>query len=268
MKKYVIGTMALATVATLMAAVPAFAETNKPINANVKTDFRANMPGGPERGRSEMMGGGIILGTVSTINGNTITVLGHTGFGVGGATTTFTVDATNAKVTKNNATSTVASIITGDTVTVQGKITGTSIVAVAIRDGAFNRPGMGFGRDDDNGQGKIGTSTRPIIAGNGQPIVAGTISAINGSIISIGNNGNTTYTVDTTNAKIIQGKDTITVSGLKTGDMVVVQGTINGTSVTASSVIDQAKPANSGNNNAHPGFFGGIGQFFMHMFGF
>jgi len=54
----------------------------------------------------------------------------------------------------------------------------------------------------------------------------------------------------------------------------VVQGTVNGTSITASSVIDQGSaPASaaSGENNApkpRMGFLGSIGNFFSHLFGF
>ena len=43
--------------------------------------------------------------------------------------TTYTVDASNAEVTKNAATSSVSSIAVGDTVMVQGTISGTNITA-------------------------------------------------------------------------------------------------------------------------------------------
>ena len=151
---------------------------------------------------------------------------------------------------------------------VQGTITGTSVVATTIRDGVMGGPGMGFGRGGPE-KDKNSTSTKPVIAGNGQPVIAGTISAINGSIVSITNNSSSTYAIDVTNAKISQGPKTITVSTLKVGDKIIAQGTISGTSMTASSVIDQNKPVNTNDDaNKKPGFFGGIGQFFSHLFGF
>jgi hypothetical protein len=145
---------------------------------------------------------------------------------------------------------------------VQGTVTGTNVTATTICDGIGN-PGIGFGR----GGVKNVSSTTPVFTGNGQPIIVGTISAINGQAISITNKSNIVYTVDTTNAKFLQGNNTSNISTLKTGDTVLVQGNVNDTSVTASSIINQTRPENT-KNNPHPSLFGGIGQFFMHIFGF
>lgn len=209
-----------------------------------------------------------IFGTVATVSGNTLTVTGKQGFGQNTDSTTFTVDASNAKITKDNAAGTIASILVGDTVSVQGTISGTNVVATTILDGVM--PGRGLG----NGIDKAKAPDNPAITGNGQPIVAGTISAISGNAVTITNKSNITYTIDATNAKITQGQNTITVAGLKSGDEVVVQGAVNGNSVVASSIIDQTKPASTTttttgtNNGNHFGFFGNLGQFFMHLFGF
>jgi len=268
--KHVIGATALAIVTTLMTAVPALAQANDAGKAPTNTGTGMQRPAG-ERGQG--LGGMMrlgIIGTVSTISGNTITVLGHAGFGkTAVATTTYTVDATNAKVTKGNATSTVANIAIGDNVAVQGTITGTNVVATMIRDGIMaGRPGLGLGRGENGqGNGKMG-STTPAFTGNGEPIIAGKISAISGSSVSITNSSNVTYTVDATNAKITQGNTVSDISTLKTGDTVLVQGTVNGTSIVATTVIDQNRLATSQNPDKKPGFFGGIGQFFMHLFGF
>ena len=255
-KKYVLGMLTLAAVATLVTAIPAFAQSNQPANGtNVPSGMQRS--GGPRQG---MMKPGV-FGTVSAVSGNTITVLGRSGFGkTMTATTTYTVDATNAKVTKSNTTSTVASIAVGDNVAVQGTITGTNVVATMIRDGIMGRRAGVFGAGRGNGN-KPATSTQPIITGNGEPVIAGTISTISGSSITITNKSNVTYNVDATNAKITQGNTASDVSTLKVGDTVVIQGTVNSSSIIASSVIDQIKPS-------HPGFLGGIGKFFMHLFGF
>jgi len=75
------------------------------------------------------------------------------------------------------------------------------------------------------------------------PGVAGTVSAVSGTTITVTGKNNTSYTVDVTNAKILKGNQgaapsTISVSDIKVGDMVGVQGTISGTSVTATQVMD------------------------------
>ena len=111
------------------------------------------------------------------------------------------------------------------------------------------------------------------IVGNGQPVVLGTVSTISGSTLTITNKSNVTYTVDATNAKITVGNTTASVSSIAVGDMVVVQGTINGTSIVASNVINQNKPANTTNTpgtngQQNKGFFGGIGSFLKKLFGF
>ena len=189
-----------------------------------------------------------VVGTVSAVSGKTLTVTSKSMMKPKNSTSTtpapviYTVDASSASVNKNNATSSVSAIAVGDTVMIQGTITGTNVVAKTIRDGL----------------------AKPAIQGNGQPIVAGKVTAVSGNTITITNNSNVTYTIDATNAKI---------SNVAVGDNVIVQGTVNGNSVTASSVIDQkAKIHNNDNSKTRGGmmgnFFGGIGNFFKHMFGF
>jgi hypothetical protein len=86
-----------------------------------------------------------------------------------------------------------------------------------------------------------------------------------------------TYTVDASSATIVKGNVTSSIANVATGDSVVVQGTVNGTSITASSVIDQGAKgqdasSTSGTSVAHgnfvSGIFGAIGGFFSHIFGF
>jgi hypothetical protein len=90
------------------------------------------------------------------------------------------------------------------------------------------------------------------------------------------NKSNVTYTVDATSATVEKGNAVSSISNVAVGDNVVVQGTVNGNAVTASSVIDSgaAPTANSTTNTsgAHQGgmggFFSGIGSFFHSLFGF
>jgi len=219
----------------------------------------AKMPGtgmGMHAGWGRSMMKPAVMGKVTAISGNTITVTDPR------STAVYTVDATNAKVTKNGTASTVSAIAVGDMVGIQGTISGTNVTATAIMDG-FYRP-------------KGGMMPASIIQGNGSPVVAGKVTAVSGNTLTITNNSNATYTVDATNAKIAKDNQVSTVSAIAVGDNLVVQGTFTGNSVAATSIIDQpapASPGNSGNVNSQgkgpmTGFLGGIRNFFGHLFGF
>ena len=198
-----------------------------------------------------------ISGTVASISGTTLTVTSKARTNKG-TTTTYTVDASSATVTKNGVASSVSAIVVGDTVVAQGTVTGTNVVAKTIRDGMLQ--------------------AQLEIQGNGQPVIAGSVTAISGNTITIKNKSNVIYTINASGAKfVIGGVASPTVSNVVVGDNLVVQGTVNGNAVTASSVIDQKVKTNSESNNgegqkAKPGFMGGmmngIGSFFKHLFGF
>ena len=274
-------------------ALPAFAQIN--INAGVNADVNAN-GGWQGQGRSSFAPGHMmgrpdgknatstrlnmmrpaVSGTVTAISGNTITISGRTGFSSTTATVTYTIDATNATVRKNNATSTVSSIAVGDKIFAQGTVSGTNVTATAIMDG-IGMMGRGNGQMNGGRNGDNASSTSPFL-GNGQPVVAGTVSVVSGNSLTITTASNITYTVDATNAKIVKGPNTTTISTIVVGDKVLVQGAVNGTSVIASTVVDQSgQPGNrpgDANGSTTPerqapkGFFSGIGQFFSHLFGF
>jgi hypothetical protein len=246
-KRYLLMIVGLAAAGSLALAMTASAAAPTAVNGQWRGGMRlGQIPG--------------VVGTVSAVNGNTITVTGKAGFKSTTATT-YTVDATNAKVTKNNAAGTVSSIAVGDMISVQGTVNGTDVTATAIRDGQF---GKGF-KGGVKGQ-------MPAFQGNGQPVVVGKIATINGTTLTITNNGNVSYMIDAASAKITQGQNTINAGDLKVGDTVIAQGTVNGTSVTAVSVIDQTRPAGATANSgkapkALRGLFGSIGLFFQHLFG-
>jgi hypothetical protein len=262
---------------TFAVAAPAFAQT---------TSSNTNTPAsGWQRGsgtHARMPG---VFGTVSAISGTTITITGKTppvrsttgAAPTPGTAVTYTVDASNATVTKGSTASTVSAIVVGDTIMVQGTVTGTNVVATTIRDGVMpgGARGMGMGKGAGAGTASAGTARTPIIQGNGEPVIAGTVSSESGSTLTIGTKSNITYSVDATNATITKAGATSTISSVATGDSVVVQGTVNGTSVVASSVIDQGVPPTStgttGTGQAQHGFFGALGGIFggfLHMFGF
>ncbi|HTP57197.1 MAG TPA: DUF5666 domain-containing protein [Candidatus Paceibacterota bacterium] len=201
-----------------------------------------------------------VVGTVASVNGTTLTVTGRAP--KNGTATTYTVDASGATVTKNGASSTVSAIAVGDTVMVQGTVNGTSVTATTIRDGMPAKKPQG--------------TPNPVIQGNGEPVVAGSVTAISGSTLTIANKSNITYTIDASGATVVVKGASSSVSNVAVGDDVIVQGTVNGTSVVASSVIDQGGAAptattpwnHGGAPGLHFGFFQGIGSFFKHLFGF
>ena len=204
-----------------------------------------------------------IFGTVASVNGTTLTVTSKGRMmprqtqNSNNTATTYTVNAGSATVTKNGATSSVSAIAAGDSVAVQGTVSGTTVTATTIRDG--------MGQGQNGGQ--------PAMQGNGQPIVAGSVTSISGTTLTVTTSTNIVYTVDASNAKVTKGKTASAVSSIATGDKVVVQGTVNGTSVAASSVMDQAAPKSSTGTqqSGGNGIFGGMmGVFknFFHMFGF
>jgi hypothetical protein len=286
-------------ITSMALAIPAMAQTNVPASTQGASQGnhygqwmgRGNAGGAPGMGMAHGTPPAAV-GSVTAINGTTLTVSSHAFVRpastngtapatppVSTAVTTYTVDASNATVMKNNATSSVSAIAVGDTIVVQGTTSGTTIKATSIRDGAMMRGLGGANGSKANGNDSRVSSTSPRnvpspIQGNGQPVVAGTISGMSGSTLTVSTKSNVTYTVDASNAKVIQGNSTVSLSSVSVGDSVIIQGTVNSTAVTASSVIDQKAPSQTGTNGSttapkkNLGFFGSIGNFFSKIFGF
>lgn len=247
-----------------------------PVLAQTSPAGRNGFPGGGE----VRFGGGMhnasgtipgVFGSVTAVNGTTLTVTSKARINATSTpATVYTVDASGAQVLKNGTSSSVSSIATGDMVMVQGTVSGTNVAATVIRDGMGGMMGKrGFGP----GGRPTGTMQMPPspIQGNGEPVVGGSITAINGSTLTVTNKSNVTYTIDASSATIIKNGTSTAITNMATGDNVVVQGTVNGTSVTASSVIDQGSSTTAaGAPSSKPsfGFFGMIGSFFKHLFGF
>jgi len=163
------------------------------------------------------------FGTVTAVNGTTITLDDKKN------STTYTVDATNATITKRtpptaqgakptSTTITASQVAVGDMISVQGTVSGTNITATTITDGM----GGGFGRGHGGGRGSG---------------VMGTVTAVNGSTITITGKNGTIYSVDASSANVTK-LETISVSDVQVGDSIGVQGTVSGDSVTAKSVMD------------------------------
>ncbi len=164
-------------------------------------------------GKGEMKKGGMkgfhaINGTVTTIVGSTITLTTKAGI-------VYTVDATNAKYPTKPVAETLANIQTGDMLNVRGTVTTTNVAAKMITDKSY------FDRT----------------------VFAGHVTAISGNTITITDMKNATYTVDATAAQIVKGnhaQTAETIADVKIGDRIVAIGTINGTTITATKIIDSA----------------------------
>lgn len=155
-----------------------------------------------------------VLGTVSAVSGNQITIAAKN-------KTTYTVDTTAAKIFKNrNTLISTADIKIGDTVMAQGTVSGTTVAATTVFDG---KPVAG----------KKGQGAFPGVMGTVNNVASGTFSvtAKNGSV----------YSVTTTNAtKIMKGSSSTTalLSDIVNGDTVMVRGQVNGQTVTAEEIFD------------------------------
>lgn len=286
---------AIGIASSLAIVMPVFAQTNAGVGTHMQGEVQNGANGGEWHGGA--MKGDRIFGTVSAVNGNTLTVNGTMRMmrwspwkkgkvdasSSSTAQIVYTVDASNAKIYKGSATTTVtvADIAIGDTVVVQGTVSGTAVTAIVIRDGAFPRP---TGRPVMSSGGRRfdrGASSTPAMQGNGEPVVGGNVTAISGTTLTITNASNVTYTINAASTTIIKNGTSSALSNIGVGDSLMVQGTINGTSVTASSIIDQGERSgnasslsNASASKSHGigggfgGFFGAIGGFFRHLFGF
>lgn len=241
-----------------VAALPAFADTTTPAPGSTSGHT------GAWTGSQRMMRPGV-FGTVASISGSTITVTSMMrgkpstsgGTATTGTTTTYTVDASNATVTKSGVASSLSAVAVGDRISAQGTVSGSSVTATSIMDGIPTGM-MGNGGAKMNG-----------FKGDGNPVVGGTVASVNGSTFTVTNSGSSTYTIDATNATVMDKGATSTVSAILSGDKVLVQGTVSGSSVTATAVIDQGQTTmGTSGQTGENGMLSGIEGFFRKIFSF
>lgn len=239
-----------------IAAVALVASSTFTIAAD-KTNQGGGLPSGNspngQQGNFKNLG---VMGTVSSISGSTIIVKSQD--------TSYTVDASNATIKKiTNSTSgfkssettiSVSDIQSGDTVMIQGEISGTSVTATEIIVGAFPGGPMNGSTvtTSNRNQGRLpanpATSTPKNKVQNRSSAIMGTVSAISGTTITITGRQDTgiIYTVDASNAKVTQGAgentQTLSVSDIKVGDVIEVAGAI---SISATSIIERGNMSTS-----------------------
>lgn len=170
-------------------------------------------PGMPGMGRGMMNGKNMVMGTVASINGTSLTLTGSNN-------TTYTVDASQAKLMGGMMTGTGLSLThiqVGDKLMVVGTVNGTTITAKTLADQSFE----------------------------GRNIFSGSVTAVNGSTLTISGrakSGTTTYTLDVSGATITKGmmknQTTIQASDVVVGDHVSAVGSLSGSTVHATNVVD------------------------------
>ena len=146
----------------LTIAIPAFAKTSAPTHTEPTRTAPTHIQGQGRPGNmasSSLVRQGV-MGTVTAVSGNTISLSGRQGFGSSTKVTNYSVDATSATIRGRNATSTISSINVGDRIFVQGKVTGTNITANIIIAGLPSIPDRNFGHASST------SSTSPAFYGN------------------------------------------------------------------------------------------------------
>ena len=174
-------------------------------------------------------GRNVFSGKVTAVSGSILTIKGMKG-------ATSTIDGTSATITmgfgKNATSTTIGAIKVGDRVTAIGTLSGSTVSATAIYDMVMHKmPKSMAGKGSWAGGGMMPKN-----------VTMGKVTAISGSTITIAGMMNKAITIDGTSATVTKGFGTSatssTVSAIQVGDYISAQGTISGTTVTATSIRD------------------------------
>ncbi len=208
-KKYLIATGAVSL--ALLTAMPAFADTEKNGKDNNglhlgsivrlfndKHNDDDKRDNDKKHATTTAQGTVSISGKVTAVNGNTITLSGKDG-------ATYTVNAAGAAITAENRTLAITDIKVGDTLKVNGTLTGTTIVATKIRDKSTVQRDL---------ESKLSN------------LRAGIVTAVNGTVLTITRFGTgTTSTINTNASTTIKVKGGATsTSAITPGSAIVVLG--------------------------------------------
>lgn len=91
-------------------------------------------------------------------------------------------------------------------------------------------------RDDRDGD-KHHSTTTP----EGKTVVAGTVTSVSGSTITLQTKNGAVYSVNASGAVVFTSKDTaVTVADVRAGDTIVVRGTATGQTIMAEKIVDGA----------------------------
>jgi hypothetical protein len=209
------------------------------------------------KGNGEVKGKAFV-GIVDTVSGTGFTMKLTARYEGASTGTLFTVDTVQAKffqaniveagtstatTTGSSTPATLAQVVKGDRVLVNGTLEGTKITAKNVHIGI---PARAEKRIEDRKEKREEAKPIDLIRqGDGQPVIVGTVGTTTGSstTFTLTNKSNVVYTIDAANTKVYLKSATGTVIDIKTGDRVVVQGAVSGTSITATTVIDHGQVA-------------------------
>lgn len=185
-------------------------------------------------------------GTITAINGKTITVKTSSG-------TTKVTTATSTTVSMAKA-GTVSDIATGDQVMVLGTTSGTKIAATQIIDtGKTGSAATGQAPAGFPGGGAPPNGAGGAPSGGTGPPTSGTVIKVSGSTITVKGTDGKTYTVSSGSTTTVAIEATGSLSDLATGDTVQVMGrTGSGGAVTAARIVDGAAGVISGVGTGGP----------------
>ncbi len=196
---------ALAGLMILGGAVAGYAQLSSANEDGAGIGFMRGMMGG--RG----MGNGI-HGTITAINGNTLTVAVDD--------TSYTVNVADAEfhtfADGEMSDATVGNLGVGDSIGVRGAVDGTSIEAEHVMEGDMQRGPHGGMR---GGRGMMGEVTK-----------------VDGTTITVEGRNGKTYTVNATEAEVLRTVEG-SVSDIKEGSRIGVHGDLDGTTVTAERIM-------------------------------
>jgi uncharacterized cupin superfamily protein len=255
--------------ALLLQSTAAFAESRKDVGrpedkvrpAVTREEEKRPTPmplGDKDWKRNDAVKGKAFVGIVNTVGTTSFTMKLTARYEGASTGTVFTVDTTNAKflqsgivesgtstatTTGSSTPATISQLVSGARVLVNGTIEGTTITAKNVHIGI---PARAEKRVEDRKEKR--PEVRPIDLiqqGDGQPVIVGIVGTTTGSSTTfvLTNKNNVAYTIDAANAKVYLKAATGTVADIKTGDRVVVQGTVTGTSIVATTVIDHGQVA-------------------------
>ena len=138
---------------------------------------------------------------------------------------TYTIDASGAAMKKMSigtapVTETLADLAVGEMIMARGAVSGTSVTATEVIEGDFRFDG-----------------TRPMQSN--RPGVIGTVTAVQGSTITVTNMDGTVHTVDASEA-IVEKHVSSSLSDITVGARINAMGDISGTSVKAKVIVTGA----------------------------
>jgi len=237
-------------------------------HSSASTPASAQFGPGGQAGPGGRPGGGGRPGAVVDVSGSTLTMRASTPGS--SSTSTITVKTTSSTSITEAVTGTVSQIKTGDHLLISGTTSGTEVAATRIEDrgsAALSAGGIGGtppgGAATGSGSSTQGPPTGPAPGGSsgsstagppgfaggiggppgmgetaspgGAPLM-GTVTAVDGSTITVKSTTGASYTITAGSATTVTVDKTITLADLRAGEAVMVQGATSHGVITATTI--------------------------------